>query len=144
MECYSDFWAGVGVEYHSDFSRSTNALQNCKRCTRPSNPKFDVEATLRAMNIVIKRIKRIYYGILPEINDHEESSKHSKAQERRTEHDSKNCEACKAGKCSFNEDFSGVRNRRHHANIQSINIPKTIPMSWTLHYNGKVCPGITI
>ena len=133
------------ITYNYDFITKTGKIQierefkqSCKRCSQPSNPSFDLEATTRAMEIVIKRIKRIYYRILPDVNDHGESSKHSKAQERKAEHDSKNCEACKVGKCSFNNDFSGVRNRRHRANVDNVHIPRSRPMSWTLSYNGKV------
>ena len=142
-KCVSD------ITYNYDFTTHMGKIQiekefqqNCKQCSRPSNPSFDLEATIRAMEIVVKRIKRIFYGIMPDVNDYGESSKHSKAQERKAEHDSENCEACKVGKCGFNDDFSGIRNKRHRSNVNDVQIPKTRPMGWTLYYDGKVSSNI--
>ena len=56
--------------------------QDCKKCKIPAKPKFDEEATKRAMKIVIDRIKKIFYGIYPE-QGKDSADRHSRARERK-------------------------------------------------------------
>ena len=69
--------------------------QQCKRCNRMVKPKFDIEATEKAMSKLIERIKKAFYKHQPNFSD--ESLRHSKATERKKPHDSSRCEACHKG-----------------------------------------------
>ena len=60
-------------------------------------PKFDIEATEKAISILIERIKKAFYKHQPTSSD--DSLRHSKATERKKPHDSSRCEACQKGKC---------------------------------------------
>ena len=60
-------------------------------------PKFDVEATEKAISILIERIKKAFYNHQPTFSN--DSLRHSKATERKKPHDSSRCEACHKGKC---------------------------------------------
>ena len=60
-------------------------------------PKFDIEATEKAMDKLIERIKKAFYKYQPTFND--DSTRHSKAADRKKPHDSSRCEACHMGKC---------------------------------------------
>ena len=112
--------------------------QFCKKCKIPAKPTFDEEATGRAINVVMKAIQKRIYGIYPETG---ESSKHSRANERKKNHDSKNCEACQLGKCSFGDDFYrgfsglGIGSRPNPPDYS--NATKSKPISWVLMYHKK-------
>ena len=60
-------------------------------------PKFDIEATEKAISKLIERIKKAFYKHQPTFSD--DSLRHSKATERKKPHDSSRCEACHKGKC---------------------------------------------
>ena len=61
--------------------------QKCKKCQIwGKGPNFDLEATDRAIDIVIQKIKRAMYG-LHDPNHTEVSSRHSQAQDRKSPHD---------------------------------------------------------
>ena len=55
-------------------------------------PKFDIEATEKAISKLIERIKKAFYNHQPTFSD--DSLRHSKATERKKPHDSSRCEAC--------------------------------------------------
>jgi len=114
--------------------------QDCKKCKIPAKPTFDEEATMRAMKIVIDRIKKIFYGIYPEVvkddDDDDPNAKHSRARERKKNHDNKNCEACRLGRCTYGDDFfggpkTGLRRRFEEPRA------RTNPIEWALIYAKK-------
>ena len=72
------------------------ASQNCN-CNTYAKPEFDQEATDKAMEKIIKRMKKVFYNEGPPAN--EVSERHSQARERKNPHDSARCEACREGKC---------------------------------------------
>ena len=96
--------------------------QNCNNCEELCMPKFDLEATLKAMSIVIKRIKKVFYN--QESSKDIYSKRHSRAQDRQNPHDSDRCEACLEGKCPFNEDYSNFRNSNRKGQFRSYYGPK--------------------
>ena len=116
--------------------------QDCKKCKIPAKPTFDEEATMRAMKIVIDRIKKIFYGIYPEVikDDDDPNAKHSRARERKKNHDSKNCEACRLGRCTYGDDFfggpkTGLRRRFEEPLFDTR--ARTNPIEWALIYAKK-------
>ena len=84
--------------------------QQCKRCNRMVKPKFDLEATEKAMSKLIDRIKRDFYK--HQATSFNESSRHSRAKERKKPHDSSRCEACQKGQCHLAFDFDYHPRRR--------------------------------
>ena len=93
--------------------------QKCQKCDKMSKPKFDLEATDKAMVIIVSRIKKVFYNEAPPANEH--SGLHSQLTERsnlfkvgRMPHDSSRCQACKQGKCSQASgiDHPGRKNSR--------------------------------
>ena len=115
--------------------------QDCNKCKIPAEPKFDEEATMRAMKIVIDRIKKIFYVIYPEevVKDSADSDKHSRARERKNNHDSKNCEACRLGKCTYGDDFLGglPKGGRGRGRNPLFDRARTNPIKWALIYAGQ-------
>ena len=92
------FWTSTqcttDIKYRYDSSLNQGEIviekeycQSCKRCETFENPKFDQEATDRAICIVIEKIKKAMYGI-EDPNKTEFSSRHSSAQDRKAPHDS--------------------------------------------------------
>ena len=71
--------------------------QACQYCNTYAKPEFDQEATDKAMEKIIKRMKKVFYNEGPPAN--EVSERHSQARERKNPHDSVRCEACREGKC---------------------------------------------
>ena len=71
--------------------------QACQNCNTDAKPEFDQEATDKAMEKIIKRIKMVFYNEGPPAN--EVSERHSQARERTNPHDSARCEACREGIC---------------------------------------------
>ena len=118
--------------------------QDCKKCKIPAKPTFDEEATMRAMKIVIDRIKKIFYGIYPEVVKDDPNAKHSRARERKKNHESKNCEACRLGRCSFGDDFGPRIGRGRRSNFEAIvdERPRTKPIEWALMYSKKYIAAI--
>ena len=122
---WSSTMCNTDVFYTYNFQRKRGEIridkeyqQDCKKCKIPSKPNLDDEATMRAMKIVVDRIKKIFYGIVPALKDSGDSSKHSRARERKKNHDSANCEACRLGKCTYGEDcYPGPRTGRGRANF---------------------------
>ena len=112
--------------------------QDCKKCKIPAKPKFDEEASKRAMKIVIDRIKKIFYGIYPEVGK-DSADRHSRARERKKNHESKNCEACRFGRCSIGDDFGPRIGRGRRSNFEPIvdERPRTKPIEWALMYSKK-------
>ena len=84
--------------------------QKCQKCEKLSKPRFDLEATDKAMVIIVSRIKKVFYNEAPPANEH--SGLHSQLTEPsnlfkigRMPHDSSRCQACKQGKCSQASGF---------------------------------------
>ena len=71
--------------------------QGCQNCNTNAKPEFDQEATDKAMEKIIKRMKKVFYNEGPPAN--EVSERHSQARERKNPHDSARCEACREGIC---------------------------------------------
>ena len=86
--------------------------QKCQKCDKMSKPRFDLEATDRAMVIIVSRIKKVFYNEAPPANEH--PGLHSQFTERKKPHDSSRCQACKQGKCSQASGFDhpGRKNSR--------------------------------
>ena len=77
--------------------------QNCQKCNKLAVPRFDLEATDKAMVKIVSRMKKVFYNEAPPANEH--SDLHSQFTERKKPHDSSRCQACKEGKCSQASGF---------------------------------------
>lgn len=108
--------------------------QNCQNCSRLCKPIFDTESCDIAMEKIIERVKKVFYGIEPPSDEF--AGRHSKAQKRQISHDSERCEACQQGKCPHNETGKYVSlihdyfktQKHHHVG------PKT-RVKWRLSFN---------
>ena len=92
----------ISYRYNSRMKRGEIEIdkeyqQACKYCNTDAKPEFDQEATDKAMEKIIKRMKMVFYNEGPPAN--EVSERHSQARERKNPHDTARCEACREGIC---------------------------------------------
>ena len=64
------------MEYRYNASKTRGEIiivkefgQQCKRCNRMVKPRFDIEATEKALLKIIERIKKSFYNQQPPAND---------------------------------------------------------------------------
>ena len=101
---WTDTKCSTSISYRYDSRKKRGEIeivkefqQACQNCDTDAKPKFDQEATDKAMEKIIKRMKKVFYNEGPPAN--EVSERHSQARERKNPHDSARCEACREGIC---------------------------------------------